>query len=424
MIEDRDRITRRKSGRRVSPRRRRGSSTIRDVAHRAGVSVGTVSAVLNERSWVRVETRARVKRAIEELGYRPNTIARSLNARKAWAAIEARQAGMPKLTTFGYISVDFTARVPVLPHRDDRITAFGIEKSLGGPAANVAVMAAALGGRFGVACELATAIGDDLDSEWALAELAARQVETIGVERRPGQRISRCVVLVEPNGTRTIVNEPFVLGERDVRAYIGNAPVAGQSHCVHLEGYQVPSLIESVVRARSAGFLASVQSTGLPESWRDTEALDRLLGAFDVLFLNREVARSMARSDGNARALVTRLRELCLRASDRRGKSALVFLTLGESGAVLLDPNGQTVHQPAPVVDVVDTTGAGDTFAGVFLATWLSGEPPQSALRYAVVASSHSVAVRSAQGLRPTAADLELWVEALKWDAEPLPMDV
>lgn len=48
------------------------------------------------------------------------------------------------MTTAGYISVDYAARINVLPHRDDRITAAGIDKSLGGPATNVAVMAADL----------------------------------------------------------------------------------------------------------------------------------------------------------------------------------------------------------------------------------------------------------------------------------------
>ncbi|MEU3193531.1 LacI family DNA-binding transcriptional regulator [Streptomyces sp. NPDC006992] len=51
---------------------------IKDVAARAGVSVATVSRVLNDHSGVREETRARVLSAVSELSYRPNTLARSL----------------------------------------------------------------------------------------------------------------------------------------------------------------------------------------------------------------------------------------------------------------------------------------------------------------------------------------------------------
>jgi DNA-binding LacI/PurR family transcriptional regulator len=57
---------------------RPGTVTIREVARRAGVSVGTVSRVVNNRSDVNEELRSRVLRAAEELNYRPNARGRSL----------------------------------------------------------------------------------------------------------------------------------------------------------------------------------------------------------------------------------------------------------------------------------------------------------------------------------------------------------
>ena len=55
------------------------SPTIRDVARHAGVSVATVSRVLNDSPLVVEPTRARVRAAVEELGYRPNATARNLS---------------------------------------------------------------------------------------------------------------------------------------------------------------------------------------------------------------------------------------------------------------------------------------------------------------------------------------------------------
>jgi LacI family transcriptional regulator len=52
--------------------------TMRDVARKAGVSIKTVSRVVNDQSEVAVETRQRVLRAIAELGYRPSKLARAL----------------------------------------------------------------------------------------------------------------------------------------------------------------------------------------------------------------------------------------------------------------------------------------------------------------------------------------------------------
>ena len=56
--------------------------TIRDVAQLAGVSPATVSKVLNETSYVSVETKERVLAAIDKLNFRPNTIARSLKKQR------------------------------------------------------------------------------------------------------------------------------------------------------------------------------------------------------------------------------------------------------------------------------------------------------------------------------------------------------
>ncbi len=57
--------------------------SIADVARRAGVSISTVSRVINRRHLVNAETRRRVDQAITELGYRPNMFARGLMLRKS-----------------------------------------------------------------------------------------------------------------------------------------------------------------------------------------------------------------------------------------------------------------------------------------------------------------------------------------------------
>ena len=58
-------------------------ATISDVAQKAGVSVATVSRVLNGSSRVSPETALRVRRAIAELDYRPNLLGRNLRRTKS-----------------------------------------------------------------------------------------------------------------------------------------------------------------------------------------------------------------------------------------------------------------------------------------------------------------------------------------------------
>jgi len=85
-----------------------------------------------------------------------------------------------------------------------------------------------------------------------------------------------------------------------------------------------------------------------------------------------------------------------------------VIVTLGALGAVVADAGG-CIHVPAPVVPVVDTTGAGDVFVGTLAALLADGQPLDRAAVTAVAHASASVAFvgavrlcRSTEGSRPT----------------------
>ena len=100
--------------------------TIREVAVRAGVSIGTVSNVLTGRRNVSAGRREAILEAIEALGYVPDVAARSLISRRVRSRPPADPA-TPRLTCIGYVCADHTAQVNVLPHRDDRVTAMAID---------------------------------------------------------------------------------------------------------------------------------------------------------------------------------------------------------------------------------------------------------------------------------------------------------
>jgi ribokinase len=375
--------------------------TIMDVAREAGVSIGTVSHVFNNTARVRMETREKVERAVLQLTYRPNALARSLTSLARQGESSAR-LGLPRLITVGYISVDYVARVDVLPHRDDRITAHHIEKALGGPAANVAVAAAALGGDLALDVELATAIGDDPDSDWALAELSRKGVHALPIRRPYHNRLSRCFVIVEANGSRTIINEPFELSETDLAAHL---PIVQEDRprCLHIDGYHIGRMQSSIARFRKAGWRVSAHTSGLPAAARSRRAFVNLLRQLDVVFLNADTARDVL----DMRAGVAAISDaFCgfLAVCRERGN---VILTLGEQGVLVFRATGgDPVAVPAPAVDVVDATGAGDTFAGAFLGVWLHGHDTAEAARYATVAASLAVTAEGAQGRLTSAQEI------------------
>lgn len=376
--------------------------TIRDVARHAGVSVGTVSNVLNGRGRVGAATRERVEAAISDLGYRPDTIAQSLIARRRPADDRDLPADAPRLSSVGYLSVDFITRVDILPHRADRITAESIDRALGGPAANVAVYAASLHTRYPVHSELITALGFDADSEWAVGELSRRGVSTIGIERRADKRLSRAIVMVEPNGSRTIVNEPLQLRRLNVARYLGHegsGQPPAQRHAVHVEGYQVDSLAEDLRHVHDLGVTTSMHAAGLPANWANADGFHRLTEMFDLLFVNRELAgKILGRPELRGADMAAAMRRLIARSPAARTGCRLI-LTLDQEGASYLRSDGTGYHVAAPPTEVVDLTGAGDTLAGVFLAIWLNGGGPAPALRNAVAAASEAIRHQGAQGL-------------------------
>lgn len=85
---------------------------------------------------------------------------------------------------------------------------------------------------------------------------------------------------------------------------------------------------------------------------------------------------------------------------------ASIVLTLGDQGA-MYHGNGQKLACPAHKVPVVDTTGAGDTFCGYYLACVMKGKSPQEALESASRASALAIEKKGAAVSIPTLAAVE-----------------
>ena len=92
----------------------------------------------------------------------------------------------------------------------------------------------------------------------------------------------------------------------------------------------------------------------------------------------------------------------------------IVIITLGAQGALLASstPTGETqiVHQPAPKVQVIDTTAGGDCFAGAFTVAYTEQQSLPDALRFAVYASALKVTKFGAQSGLPTRKEVEAFM--------------
>lgn len=90
-----------------------------------------------------------------------------------------------------------------------------------------------------------------------------------------------------------------------------------------------------------------------------------------------------------------------------------VVLTLGKNGSAYITQNG--IHrQSAYCVENVDTTAAGDTYTGYFIAGISSGKTPESALRYASAASALAISKKGAASSIPLISEVEKQLSVLR----------
>lgn len=377
---------------------------IADVAAAAGVSIGTVSNVLNSPGMVRSHTRERVYTAMREIGYLPSTLTFPAAPVAAPGSSPALNGDLtPLLVSMGYISVDLIARLPVMPHRGDRATAARISKALGGPAANVAVAAAALGPACALDVELATAIGNDADSLWALERLAERGVRARAVRSPFNERLSRCIVLIEEGGERTKINEPFPLDSKDLVDSLSVGPMRRRCH-MHFEGYHARAMLPLVAQLRKQGWTLSTQDTGLEDYFRTADGFAELVLKLDRVFLSRRSATQILGRTMPSDRLIEALAE---KLASLSGQRAECLLTLGMDGAAVFPAVAPTrpIRVPALSVEVVDGTGAGDAFIGAYLGQRLHDVDAAQAAALACICASRVMTGIGAQEVRTRLSD-------------------
>lgn len=287
-----------------------------------------------------------------------------------------RPGGGPVIVFCGYANLDVAARVPHLPRPDERVHASAVEHLPGGMAANAAVAAARAGARVA----FAGVVGEDHLSERFLGELEVEGVDTGWTERTAF--LSTAVVLVDAEGRRAVVSQDDGLGPAHVAAAAERLAAQGGG-ILYVDGYRAAS----VAPAAAAGVVLAVDLDGCDDG---DDALSAVRGADHVVVGRRRLERLLGHRGPDWAQLA-------------RTTRTHLLVTDGADGWQLFEPDGSVVPGPALPVAVVDDTGAGDCFAGTYLAGVDGGLPPLTAARRAGVAASLSCTVRGARGAPPPA---------------------
>jgi ribokinase len=289
------------------------------------------------------------------------------------------------IVVFGSINVDLLVPVPHLPAPGETVLGGDYAVAPGGKGANQAFAAR----RAGADVAMIGAVGRDAFAGIALSLL-----------RRDGVDASRVAATGRPTGCATITVDPR--GENQIAvASCANMLAAAsqvpkqllQPDTVLLLQREVPAVENAALirRARLAG--ARIVLSLAPAGPIAPAALEDI----DILIANEGEATFL----GEPAAIARRLRQ------------ALV-VTRGAGGAEAMLADGTAIAVPALAIDPVDTTGAGDTFAGVLAAAVDADLPLGPALRRASAAAGLACLAAGAQPAMPDRAAIDAAVARLQ----------
>lgn len=277
-----------------------------------------------------------------------------------------------RVCVVGSVNADLTFTVRALPRPGQTVLASDLSASPGGKGGNQAVAAARAGARV----QLVAALGSDGSAELLRNHLGANGVGLDGVLTVPGPSGS-AVITVDSSAENTIVVAPGANGaltvdSADVRAVIADSDVV----LLQLEIPIATAIAAAqVASAADAVVIVNASPTGAPP-----HELLALSQSADVVVVNET------------------------EAGEWHWPVPHLVITRGARGASYLG-DGERFSVPAPAVRAVDTTGAGDVFAGVLAAHWLDGH--ELALRRACAAAALSTLVSGAGDCAPYAEAID-----------------
>lgn len=300
----------------------------------------------------------------------------------------------PRLFTVGSVLADIRLDVPHLPGRGGDVIGSAATVSAGG---GFNILAAAA--RQGLHCIFAGRHGSGPYGTQIRAEFAREGIETV-YSQVEGADSGFCLVMVEPDGERTFVSSPGVEAALAGRRFADLPVRAGDT--VFASGYDLsyPELGPAIADwmaglPRSIGFVVDPGPlvADIPPS-----VMAQVMPRATVWSMNRREAGLLLGTEDPT--------EACRLMRQTLAPDALLILRDGAAGAwISTDADVPPVLVPSPAVTMIDSTGAGDTHAGVLIAALAMGQGPLDAVVRANAAAALSV-TRAGPATAPDAAEL------------------
>ncbi len=276
------------------------------------------------------------------------------------------------IVVVGSVNLDLVASVEELPLPGETVAATGFTTVHGGKGANQAVAAARLGGNV----NLVATVGGDSEGVALRGELAEERVGVELIATTSDARSGVALITVDTHGENSIAVYPGANGDLGITPDARSLVEAADVVLMQLE-IPMDTVVDAARIARGTVIVNAAPAQLLPEE---------LVACIDVLVLN-EHERDVVSAHGDV------------------AKIPVIITTLGADGADVTLATG-TQRVPAPLIDVIDTTGAGDTFCGALAEALDREEPIIEGVRWAVRAGALATTGLGARAGMPTRAEM------------------
>lgn len=303
---------------------------------------------------------------------------------------------VPRIVVAGSVNLDLVLRCAVIARPGETLAGRDLREHFGGKGANQAVAAAQLGAEVW----LIGRVGMDGFGAALLQGLQAAGVRTEHVQKTAGAS-GVAVIQVEDSGQNSIVVIPGANAGLTAADVLAAADVIRGAD-VLLVQFEVPlEAVETAVRtATEAGVTVIVDPA---PAQREVSSL--ILSA-DWLLPNETEAEVLTGTAVNDLSSAQRAARQLQRLGAKRA-----LVTLGGDGVLLVDPAGQAqVAEPFRVC-AVDTTAAGDAFAGGLAYGLAAGMSESEAVRFACATGALATTRHGAQSSVPTGEEVRLLLE-------------
>lgn len=305
----------------------------------------------------------------------------------------------PRITVVGSVNMDLVFRTPRMPAVGETLLGHEFRQIPGGKGANQAVAAA----RQGAEVSFIGAVGDDGFGDFSQQCLAKEGINISHLARVAGVATGVAGILVEDNGSNSIVLAAGANAMLNVGQIESASGVIGAAQLLLC---QLETPVETVTRAIA---IAHAQGVKVVLNPAPAQHLDpALLKQVDYLIVNETEASQLSGISVTNQASAQQASERLLELG-----AGTVLLTMGGDGA-LITQAGNSEFIPAIKVNVVDTTAAGDTFVGAFAVGIANGLSVSDASREAQYTAALTVTKLGAQTSIPHRNDVLEFMTARK----------